>query len=192
MSSAESAFLSGGINRRTLLKAGLGAAVGLSLPVRALGKILPADLTEKRLSFYNTHTGESLRKVTFWAGGCYIPESLQDINHILRDHRAGEVVEMDRELLELLHALSTTVGAEKPFHIISGYRSAQTNQLLRKNNTGVAKRSLHMQGRAIDVRIPGISTRSLRRTAMSLKCGGVGFYPESHFVHLDTGRVRYW
>ena len=123
---------------------------------------------EKTLSFYNTHTGEQL-KTTYWADGAYIPEAMSDINHILRDYRNGQSVQM-----------------------ISGYRSPQTNAQLRKNSSGVAQKSLHMQGRAIDISLPGRNLSDLRKVAISLKQGGVGYYPESNFVHVDTGRVRYW
>jgi len=178
--------------RRSFLKAGLIAAAGLTLPVNALAKITAGAEPEKRLSFYNTHTGESLKKAVFWADGHYNPESIEEINYILRDHRTGTEIEMDPVLFDLLYDLRRTLGTDKPLHIISGYRSPQTNNLLRHNSSGVAKGSLHMRGKASDIRIPGISTTDLRKAALSLKAGGVGYYPESRFVHVDTGRVRFW
>lgn len=178
--------------RRSFLKAGLIAAAGLTLPVNALAKIAAGTEQEKQLSFYNTHTGESLKKAVFWADGRYIPESIEEINYILRDYRTGTEIEMDPELFDLLYDLRRTLGTGKPLHIISGYRSPQTNKMLRHNSSGVAKNSLHMRGKAADIRIPGVSTSHLRKVALSLKAGGVGYYPDSRFVHVDTGRVRFW
>ena len=110
----------------------------------------------------------------------------------MRDHRSGEVKAIDTQLLELLHALALKTSPQAPFHVISGYRSPATNKKLRKKSTGVASRSLHMQGKAIDIRIPGFKTRKLRNVALKLKAGGVGYYAKSDFVHVDIGRVRYW
>lgn len=146
---------------------------------------------ERRLRFHNLHTEEKIDLV-YWTENNYVPESLSEINRILRDHRTNELAAIDTRLLDLLHRVSTAVDASRPFEIISGYRSPATNQTLRKSSTGVAKRSLHMQGKAIDVRIPGIELSNLRRAALALKGGGVGYYPDSNFVHLDVGRVRTW
>jgi uncharacterized protein YcbK (DUF882 family) len=125
----------------------------------------------------------------------YQPDALKEINHILRDFRVNAVKPIDPKLLDLLHELGGTLETDQPFHIISGYRSPHTNTLLRERGgvgTGVASRSLHMEGKAIDIRIPGVKLDHLRGAARSLKLGGVGFYPSSNFVHVDTGRVRYW
>ena len=146
---------------------------------------------EKSLSFYNTHTGEKL-KTTFWAEGIYIPESIAEINHILRDHRNGQAAQMDLELFDLLYAIRSNLGSNEAFHIISGYRSPQTNAKLAKNSSGVAKKSLHMQGKAIDINLPGRNLSDLRKVALAMKQGGVGYYPASDFVHVDVGRVRSW
>jgi uncharacterized protein YcbK (DUF882 family) len=121
-----------------------------------------------------------------------VAESLADINRVLRDHRTGQVAVIDTGLLDLLHRVSATVGASKPFEVISGYRSPASNLMLAGHSTGVARRSLHMEGKAIDVRLPGIPLADLRQTGLLLKGGGVGYYPESNFVHLDVGRVRTW
>jgi uncharacterized protein YcbK (DUF882 family) len=110
----------------------------------------------------------------------------------LRDHRTGEAAQIDRRLLDLLHNLVTALNAAEPIQIISGFRSAQTNALLASASSGVARKSLHMQGKAVDIRIPGVRLAVLREAAMSLRGGGVGFYPQSRFVHVDVGRVRYW
>jgi uncharacterized protein YcbK (DUF882 family) len=117
---------------------------------------------------------------------------LAEIDHILRDHRTGEVRPIDTELLDLAHALGESLGAPGPFHVISGYRSPKTNALLRASGNGVASKSLHLQGKALDIRLPGCDLRRLRRAAVDLKGGGVGHYPGPNFIHIDVGRVRYW
>ena len=180
------------ISRRSFIKTGLLTATGLSLPVSSLARVAETIWPEKSLSFYNTHTGERLRKSVYWAEGDYVPGTLDRINHILRDHRNDAIEPIDPELLDLLHALSLRIGTTQPIHVISGFRSPATNLHLRQQAQGVAKRSLHMSGKAIDIRIPGCDLTRLRRAAMAQKRGGVGFYPASDFVHLDTGRVRYW
>lgn len=177
------------MNRRNFLKVA-GMVSGLSLfPEIALGSAtLPY---EKSLSFYNIHTGEKLT-TTYWAEGVYIPESLREINHILRDHRSGASARMDVELFDLLHSLRTKMESREPFHIISGYRSPASNATLRGHSSGVAKKSLHMEGKAIDLNLPGRNLADLKKVAMNLRQGGVGYYPDSDFVHIDVGRVRYW
>lgn len=180
------------ISRRSFIKTGLMAAAGLALPVSSLARVTDAVWPEKTLSFYNTHTGEKLNRAVFWTPDGYIRETLDDINHLLRDHRANEVKPIDPQLLDLLHAISQKVQSSSPFHVISGFRSPSTNTHLRNQSKGVAKRSLHMDGKAIDIRVPGRDLTVLQRAAKSLKRGGVGFYRDSNFVHVDTGRVRYW
>jgi uncharacterized protein YcbK (DUF882 family) len=177
--------------RRDFLKMGLVAAGAVLSPAGALAALDPRFKSFKNLAFYNTHTQERVH-VCYSRYGKYDIKALSKINHILRDHRSGEVKPIDTQLLDLLHALSLKTNPKKPFHVISGYRSLRTNQKLRKNGSGVASRSLHMQGKAIDIRIPDFKTRQLRNVARHLKAGGVGYYPESDFVHVDTGRVRYW
>lgn len=145
----------------------------------------------RELSFYNTHTGESLT-TTYWEQGSYHPEALAEINHLLRDHRTGTDHEMNRELIDLLYRLQTKVGSHRDFHIISGYRSPKTNAMLNGKSGGVAKKSLHMQGKAIDIRLPGTDLSDLRKAALALRGGGVGYYERSNFIHLDVGRVRRW
>ncbi|MBU4253572.1 MAG: DUF882 domain-containing protein, partial [Acidobacteria bacterium] len=143
------------------------------------------------LSFYQTHTCETLG-ACYWKDGDYLSHSLQRINYILRDHRTEEVKPIEKKLLDVLFVLHKNLQTDKEIHIISGYRSPQTNQKLRSKSSGVAKNSLHMDGKAIDIRIPGIPLQKLRRAAMDLKAGGVGYYPGSDFIHIDTGRVRCW
>ena len=183
----------GQINRRSFLKMNLLAMGGLALPSSAMA-LVPDNRKERVLSFYNTHTGERLKNAVYWAEGGYVRETLQDINYILRDFRQEEVMPIDPVLLDLLHSLrgKLALPGTKPLHIISGYRSPATNQQLRKSSGGVAKRSLHMDGKAVDIRIPGLRTTRLHRAAVGLKRGGVGLYEESDFVHLDIGPVRYW
>ena len=184
-----------GLHRRTFIGAGaVAAAVALS-PLRAHA-VAPAarKAAVRSLSFFNTHTGERL-KTAYCCDGKYEPRALAQINHILRDWRVDEVRPIDPQLLDLLHELSGTLETDSPFHIISGYRSPVTNQTLRgqgNTHTGVASKSLHMVGKAIDIRLPGVKLDHLRGAARSLKLGGVGYYPSSNFVHVDTGRVRYW
>ncbi len=149
------------------------------------------SLPERNLAFYNTHTGES-SQITYWEGGTYIPDALAELNHLLRDHRTNQVTQIDHRLFDLLHALKNRLDANQPFHIISGYRSPATNASLSSRSGGVAKKSLHMQGKAIDIRLPKCALPNLRRAAVSLRGGGVGYYPGSNFVHVDVGRVRYW
>jgi len=174
--------------RRQVLRLGVaGLAGALSTP--ALARLRPAD--ERDLSLYNLHTGEKVR-TTYWAGGEWNPDGLREIDRLLRDFRTGEVTTIDRKLLDLLHRLSGNIDARQPFHVISGYRSPKTNAKLASQSNGVAKRSLHMQGKAIDVRLPGVPLAELHRAAVAMKAGGVGYYPKSDFIHIDTGRVRYW
>jgi uncharacterized protein YcbK (DUF882 family) len=175
-----------GLSRRRLLQ--LGAA---SLITGFFRDKAAASLPERSLAFFNTHTGERLR-VTYWERGRYIGESLADINQILRDHRANEIAAIDTTLLDLLFTLRKNLDSQHPFHVISGYRSAQTNAALHTASSGVAQNSLHCVGKAIDIRLPGRELRALHKAAIALKAGGVGYYRKSDFVHVDVGRVRYW
>ncbi len=185
-----------GLHRRAFLGIGAVAAAGASMPRVAQAAALPSTrkAPERVLSFFNTHTGERL-KTAYCCGGEYQPAALQQVNHILRDFRANEIKPIDPKLLDLLSELGGTLETDQPFHIISGYRSPKTNSLLRERGgatTGVASHSLHMVGQAIDIRVPGVRLDQLRAAARSLKIGGVGFYPDLNFVHVDVGRVRYW
>jgi uncharacterized protein YcbK (DUF882 family) len=144
----------------------------------------------RSISFYHTHTGERLR-VVYFEGGDYVPGALVSLNTLLRDFRTGDVSAIDARLFDTLHALNVACGPGT-FEIISGFRSRQTNAMLHARSHGVATNSLHTQGRAIDVRLAGRSTRQLRDAALVLAQGGVGYYAGSDFVHLDTGRFRTW
>jgi uncharacterized protein YcbK (DUF882 family) len=172
--------------RRTLLA---GLAV---LPVMGVtGAARAANTARKRaLSFLHLHTDERL-SLTYFEEGRYLPQALRRIHHLLRDFRTGDVHVIDPGLLDTLHALTGELG-EGTFEVISGYRSPTTNRMLRKHSDGVARKSMHLQGRAIDVRLTGLSTARLRDAAIGLGRGGVGYYPGADFVHLDTGRARSW
>ena len=176
------------ISRRNFLKAATGTAAMVLTPV-ALANTSNTD--ERVLRLHNLHTGESI-KATYWAEGEYIAEELAAIDNVLRDHRADKMIKMDRTLYDLLYALQQQVSSKRSYHVISGYRAPGTNARLRNNSNGVAKRSLHMQGKAIDIRLPGVELEQLRKAALSLKAGGVGYYPKSNFIHVDTGRPRFW
>ena len=179
--------------RRSFLKSSALLATALSVP--ALGRAATVSSAamphERSLHMYNTHTGESLKSV-FWAEGKFVPEAMNDINKLLRDHRNNQVAQIDPKLLFLLDQVSTQVGANSVVHIISGYRSPESNKLLHENTSGVAKHSMHLEGKAIDVRIPGRDLAMLHKAALHAGGGGVGYYPESQFVHMDTGRLRHW
>ncbi|MGR9100188.1 MAG: YcbK family protein [Gammaproteobacteria bacterium] len=145
----------------------------------------------KHLSFYNTHTGEKIA-LTYFEQGRYLADALEEVNYVLRDHRTGDVHEIDTSLLDQLYDLRKKLGVSKPIQIISGYRSPATNAMLSRNSSGVAQKSLHMLGKAIDIRIEGVDSKVVRNAAISMRKGGVGYYQSSNFVHVDTGRVRYW
>lgn len=145
----------------------------------------------RSLSMKNLHTGERLN-TAFWADGTFSNDGLKKFNRLLRDHRANEVTRMDPKLFDIIHKVQQKLGFKGTIEIISGYRSEKTNAKLRAAGRGVALRSYHTRGMAIDFRMPGINIQKVRQTAIDLKMGGVGFYPKSGFVHVDTGPVRRW
>jgi len=147
---------------------------------------------EYRLRLYHTHTNERLDLV-YRVGNHYIPSAVVRLDQFLRDHRTGDVIQLDPRVFDLLHDLVAAVGRpEAEIDIVCGYRTPWSNEFLRRTTSGVATHSLHMLGEAIDIRIPGVSTLELRDAALALRRGGVGYYPESGFVHVDVGRVRRW
>ena len=178
------------MKRRDFLKKSAAAAAVLAFPNIILAKSSTVP-SVKSVSLYNIHTSEKVDAV-YWADGHYLHDEIAQLNHLLRDFRTGDTHPIDTTLFDLLHDLKTAVGSNASFHVISGYRSPKTNNTLRKISSGVAKKSLHMQGRAIDVNLPGIGLNTLRLAARELRRGGVGYYPKSGFIHVDTGRVRYW
>ena len=177
--------------RRSFMKAGALALGGCIFPQTVLGAAESIFSAERSLFLYNLHTGESLKTV-YWFNGGYLAEALDDINRILRDYRTDEITPIDTGLLDLLHMIHRRMGSQERLHIISGYRSPATNDHLRENSRGVARNSLHMEGKAADIRLPDQNLSALHQAAVALKCGGVGYYPGSDFVHVDVGRVRYW
>ena len=179
------------LSRRRFLQMGAILAAGLVLPPSLHAVPRPVERGERRLKFFNTHTQERL-EVCYRRGDQYHPEAIDAVNNILRDHRTNEVHPIDLRLLDLLHDIRAKAGRDSCLHIISGYRSPTTNAELRRKNRGVASKSLHMLGHAVDIRIPGVRTTTVRKIAMSLNQGGVGYYRRSDFVHVDIGRVRAW
>ena len=178
--------------RRRFFARSSGLIAAAALPAWAHASASPNAAAGRSLEFFHTHTHERLNLV-YAVGDQFQPDSLGRLNRFLRDHYTGEVGSMDPLLFEQLHRVRALLGARMPYDVISGYRCPDTNGRLRqKGGGGVAKKSLHMEGRAIDVRLPGVPLAELRDEALSLQAGGVGFYPDSQFVHLDTGRVRRW
>lgn len=180
-------------SRRSFLKLGAVAALAVS-PVAAFADAALAALPktgERWLKFDNLHTGEKLRTV-YWQNGSYLKASLDDINHILRDFRTEEIRPIDTDLLDLLNVLQRRLETRQPIEIISGYRSPRTNAMLRARSSGVARNSYHMRGMAIDLRVPDRELIHVRRAALDMERGGVGYYPSSGFVHVDVGPIRAW
>jgi uncharacterized protein YcbK (DUF882 family) len=176
------------VTRRRILQFGAAASLSLALAPRA---VFAGNAAPRTLAFHNLHTGESL-KTTFWADGTYVPGAMREIDWLLRDFRSGDVKTMDPALLDLLHALQGRLETESPFQVISGYRSPATNAKLHERSQGVASKSFHTKGRAIDIGLADRDLAHLHRAALSLRTGGVGYYPSSGFIHVDTGPVRRW
>lgn len=146
---------------------------------------------ERTLTFYHTHT-DKLLTVTYAVNGEFVGSALEEVNKFLGDFRTGDVIDMDAELLNILHDLRESLGSDGAYEVISAYRSPATNEMLRERGSGVARNSQHVIGKAIDVRLRGVDTAVLRDAAIDLQRGGVGYYKGSDFVHVDTGRVRRW
>ena len=173
-------------DRRAFLALGGAVLAGLSPTAVSAHRAAP-----RALSLYHLHTAEWVKTV-YWADGRYLTDGLDEIERFLRDWRTEEVSPVDVRLLDLMHDLRGAVGSKKPLHVVSGYRSPATNEMLAKRGKRVARNSLHMQGRAADLLLPGRDLASLRQAAVQLRRGGVGYYPKSGFIHLDVGAVRYW
>lgn len=186
--------LNAATDRRDFLKASglvVGcAALAAAIPAQAARIEMP-DAGAFDIAFANQHTGERFSG-TYRVGSKYLPDAFEEINYVLRDFRNDEVFPIDPRALDIMYMVRSKLDANKPLEILSGYRSPKTNSMLRASSEGVAKNSLHMSGQAIDMRLPGHSTKHLRNIATSLRAGGVGYYPGSDFVHIDTGRVRHW
>jgi uncharacterized protein YcbK (DUF882 family) len=178
------------ITRRAVLRGAFH--VGGAMAASALLAPLPGlAATHRSVSLYNLHTGERL-KVDYVVGGRYQRDELRAVAHLLRDHRTGDVHAIDPRLLDILTAVRERLGSRNAFHVVSGFRSRVTNEMRRRESHAVAKNSFHLTGRAADLFLPDRRLRDLRTVALRLGAGGVGFYPESNFVHLDTGPVRCW
>jgi uncharacterized protein YcbK (DUF882 family) len=175
------------LSRRALLRAAALGGASLLAPALARG----ARGAPRVLAFESLHTGEALR-VVYREGGAYLPGALARIGVELRDHRTGDVHPIDPGLLDLLYDVQQQLGSRAPYQVISGYRSPATNAMLRAAGHGVVRRSFHVLGMAIDVRLPDVKTSALRDAGRALARGGVGYYAESDFVHLDVGPVRTW
>ena len=148
-------------------------------------------MAARELHLYNLHTFETVKAV-YWRDGAYIPEGLARISYHLRDFRTGGIKPIDPTLLNIVHQLSSHIDVSGPINVISGYRTPATNAMLAARSSKVAPNSFHMRGQAIDIRLPGFATEGIRDIALSLSKGGVGYYPESDFIHLDTGPIRAW
>jgi uncharacterized protein YcbK (DUF882 family) len=150
------------------------------------------DTGARVLSFDCYNAGENLKATTYWADGKYIPGALADINYALRDYRSGEVRSIEPKVLDLLHQIGQKLDSGGHFQVYSGYRSPKTNAMLRQANSEVAVHSLHMEGEAVDITVPGRSLIDLYHASLALQAGGVGYYPDADFLHVDVGRVRRW
>lgn len=193
------------LTRRRLLGLGAAAASCMAVDSAFAATRLPllrpdrqaatpqahANASARELDLINTHTDEKL-KIVYWAQGRYEPDALAEIDRLMRDHRSGDVHAIDPALLDTLHALKRKLDTNEAFHIISGYRSPATNSRMRESNAGVAKKSYHMRGMAVDIRVPGRELSYLRKAALDIGTGGVGYYPRSDFIHVDVGPVRQW
>jgi uncharacterized protein YcbK (DUF882 family) len=171
----------------------VGFCVALAAPMLCLPRRARAGEASRSLRLEHTHTGENL-SLTYAVGERYVEGALDEIRHFLRDFRNGATHAIDPALLDQLHLLAAATATRAPFQVISGYRSPETNALLQREGRGVASHSLHLQGQAIDIRLADVALADLRDTALSLRAGGVGYYPSpsSDFIHIDTGGVRRW
>lgn len=178
------------IDRRDILKLGLTGTLASIVPLSLSSEAHAASNTW-RVAFRHAHTGESFNGV-YRVGDKYLPDAFERLNFVLRDFRTGEVFPMDPRVIDIVSLVQRKTGQREPLEILSGYRSPKTNAHLRQVSTGVAKNSFHMYGQAIDMHMKGYSTRNLRKIAMDLRAGGVGYYPKSDFIHVDTGTIRSW
>jgi uncharacterized protein YcbK (DUF882 family) len=179
------------VSRRIFLKSLCLAGLAINLPGFSWAASMAEKQPAKVLRLFRPDTKESLT-TTFWIDGSYVNNALSDIDYIMRDQRTGKVRQINKKLLNLLHRICLELGTHEPFHILSGYRSPETNDFLRKKGWAVSGKSLHEKGKAVDIRLSEIQVSSLRRAAYQLKMGGVGYYPNLNFVHVDVGSIRYW
>ena len=177
--------------RRRFIKMTIFSGLTAFVPFRALAAIPDFTPQDRSLSLYNPVTEETLT-TTYWFNGQYVPEALEKIDYIMRDHRTGEMKSIDLGLINLLHTIKIQIELDEPFHIVSGYRCRKSNELLRKSGRNAARNSYHLKGQAADIRLPDGHLASLLKVATVIKGGGVGYYPRDNFVHIDVGPVRYW
>jgi uncharacterized protein YcbK (DUF882 family) len=177
--------------RRRFIKMVIFSGLTAFVPFRALASIPDDNPQDRTLWLYNPVNEETLT-ATYWFNGHYVPDALEKIDYIMRDHRTGEVKSIDLGLINLLHTIKIHIGLDEPFHVVSGYRCRKSNELLRKSGRNAARNSYHLKGQAADIRLPDGHLASLRKVATVIKGGGVGYYPRDNFVHVDVGPVRYW
>ena len=179
------------LNRRDILKLGIAGAIGAALPIIGAKDAYASNGGSWGISLHHAHTGEKYSGV-YRIGDRYLPAAFEESSYVMRDFRTREVFPMDPHAIDIISMVQKKIDPRQPLEILSGYRSPKTNNMLRNASTGVAKNSFHMYGQAVDIRMPGYKTSYLRNVARSLRAGGVGYYPKSNFVHVDTGNVRSW
>ena len=181
------------LTRREIIKASMWGIIGsAALPglANATAMKMP-DPGGFDIAFQCQHTGEKFSG-TYRVGDRYLPDAFDEINQVLRDYRSNEIFPIDPRAIDIIYMIRKKAESNTPLEILSGYRSPHTNAMLARASNGVAKNSLHLTGQAIDFRLPGYSTRALRRLAVNLRAGGVGYYKRSNFLHVDTGSIRSW
>ncbi|MDB5392538.1 MAG: hypothetical protein JWM91_44 [Rhodospirillales bacterium] len=176
--------------RRMALRAGLCLVAAMATPIPAFAKAL-ATKPNRELSFVNLHTGERL-KAEYVHNGAYVPSALRAISVLMRDHHNNKIHPIDPHLIDVAHMLHSRVRSNVSLNIVCGYRSPETNAMMHEISAGVAVHSMHIQGKAMDIRLPGTHLAALKKTALALDLGGVGYYPEDNFLHIDTGAKRHW
>ena len=176
------------VSRRSVFGLAAGAAALVPVFAHATAALSPLG---RELAFYNIHTSETTR-VLYFDNGKYVPDALESLNHFLRDWRTGDIHTIDPALFDQLHDLQALTEGQGAFTVICGYRSPKTNEALHERSSGVATHSQHLLGKAMDLNLPGKDLSHLHAAALSLKAGGVGYYPNSDFIHMDTGPVRQW
>ena len=179
------------ITRRGLLGAFAASTVAAAPSYTSAAGFLRGAGDIRRLRLHNGRTGESLDTI-YWIEGSYVREALREVNHIMRDWRQNEAIEMDRRNIDIMAAAHALLDADEPYMLLSGYRSPKTNAMLRARSGGVAKRSLHLKGQAADLRLGSRSVAQIFHAAKACSAGGVGRYSRSNFVHMDCGQVRTW
>jgi uncharacterized protein YcbK (DUF882 family) len=178
--------------RHILMAAGATAVGGIAAPLFPMPAIaLPFAPYKRSLAFHNLRTGDKL-DIVYWAEGQYLPEASREIARVMRDGRTDQVHTIDHRLVDLMARLRGTLRSSEPVQVVCGYRSPETNEMLHETTEGVASNSLHMVGEAVDLRVVDRPLRYVRKVAVGLKAGGVGYYPHSNFVHVDVGPVRAW